>query len=162
MPKIKRIYLDTSVISHLSANDTPDKMNDTLKLWSLLKTGKFIAVISTLTMFELNQCPEPKKSWLLDFLSEIEYERIQENPDSLNLAEQYLKFGLLTEKSRDDCRHIAIATIAGCDYIISWNFKHFVNVRTIEKVQAINKLLFYNHVEIWPPTMIIEGDDTNE
>ena len=69
------------------------------------------------------------------------------------------KHGVLTQKSRDDCRHIAIATIIGCKYIISWNFKHFVNIRVINKVQAVNKLLGYEEVAIVPPPMISEGDD---
>lgn len=157
-----RIYLDTSVISHLSVDDTPDKMQDTQHLWRLLRSGQFKAVISSLTMAELESCPEPKRTILLNHLAEIDYERIQETSECIALSEKYLQYGVLRLKSRDDCRHIAIATISECKYIISWNFKHFVNVRTIEKVQAINKLLGYNEVTIWPPTMIIEGDDDND
>jgi len=36
--KKTRIYLDTSVISHLDANDTPEKMGDTLRLWEKIKS----------------------------------------------------------------------------------------------------------------------------
>jgi len=41
--------------------------------------------------------------------------------------------------SRDDCRHIAIETITGCKYIVSWNFKHFVNIKTIRSLQIEQK-----------------------
>jgi hypothetical protein len=160
MNKIK-IYLDTSVISHLSANDTPDKMKDTLTLWEFIKSGKYITVISSLALSELDSCPEPKRTLLLSYLGDIDYEKAEETPECIALSKEYLRYGVLRSKSRDDCRHISIATISGCKYIISWNFKHFVNARTIEKVQAVNKLLGYNEVAIWPPSMIIEGDDSD-
>ncbi|MHB1405290.1 MAG: twitching motility protein PilT [Desulfitobacteriaceae bacterium] len=83
MNKIK-IYLDTSVISHLEAEDTPEKMQDTLQFWQELKKGK---------------------------------------------------------------------------YIVSWNFKHFVNIKTINKVQAVNKLLDYSEISILPPSMMLEGEE---
>jgi len=97
---------------------------------------------------------------LLGFLGEINFIEIEETEESVSLAREYIKYGVLSQKSFDDCRHMAIATISECDYIISWNFKHFVNVKTISKVQAVNKLLGYKEVIIIPPTMILEGDDS--
>ncbi|MGE5604676.1 MAG: PIN domain nuclease [Bacteroidota bacterium] len=116
-------------------------------------------VISDLTLAELIQCPEPKRSVLFKYLSEIDYETFSETTESIELAEKYIQHGVLSPKSRDDCRHIAIATLANCKYIISWNFKHFVNIKTINKVQAVNKLLDYHEINILPPSMIVEGDD---
>ncbi len=54
---------------------------------------------------------------------------------------------------------MALATIVGCELITSWNFKHFVNLKTINKVQTVNKLLGYKEVLILPPLMILEGDE---
>ena len=158
MKKIK-IYLDTSVISHLEAEDTPEKMRDTHDFWQELKKGKYIVAISDLTIAELTKCPEPKRSRLFQFLNQIDYEEVQETQEAIALADGYLKYGVLNQKSRDDCRHIAIATIVGCKYIVSWNFKHFVNIKTINKVQAVNKLLDYSEISILPPSMMLEGDE---
>jgi len=66
-----KLYLDTSLISHLEAQDTPEKMNDTL-------------------------------------------------------------------------------------------LKHFVNIKTINKVQAVNKLVGYSDISILPPSMLVEGDETDD
>jgi predicted nucleic acid-binding protein len=57
--KKPRIYLDTSVISHLDAPDVPDKETDTRRLWEDIKTGKYEVVISDLTIVELEETPEP-------------------------------------------------------------------------------------------------------
>ena len=159
MNKLK-IYLDTSAISHLDAFDTPEKMKDTLLFWEDLKAKKYSVIISALTIIELNRCPEPKKTLLFDYLSQIEYVEEKETKETLDLANQYIEKGVLSQKSRDDCRHIAVATITGCKYIVSWNFKHFVNIKTINKVQAVNKLFGYDEVGIVPPSMMLEGDES--
>jgi predicted nucleic acid-binding protein len=68
MKKLK-IYLDTSVISHLDAPDVPDKMADTLKLWEYIKAGVYDVVISDVVTDELAKCAEPKRSKLAFYLS---------------------------------------------------------------------------------------------
>ena len=153
-----RIYLDTSVISYLEAEDTPEKMQETVNFWRELIRGQFIVNISDLTIAELSMCPEPKRTLLFEHLSAIDYVEVREIPETIMLADEYLKYGVLNPKSRDDCRHIAIATITGCKYIVSWNFKHFVNIKTINKVQAVNKLMNYNEINILPPSMMLEGE----
>ena len=160
MKKLK-LYLDTSVISHLEAPDTPEKMADTLVLWEGIKVNKYDVVISDITFEELGRCSEPKKSLLNRYINEIDFENSAETIESEELLLSYLKFEVLSAKNRDDLRHIALATILACDIIVSWNFKHFVNIKTITKVQAVNQLQGYPEVKILPPSMII-GGDSNE
>lgn len=155
----RKIYLDTSVISHLKAEDTPDKMQDTLKFWEDIKRNKYVVLVSDVTLEELDKCPEPKKTILADFLNEIDFVEVEESEETVALAKDYLKYGVLPQKSFDDCRHMAIATCSDSDIIVSWNFKHFVNLKTITRVQAVNKLLGYGELMILPPSMILEGDD---
>ena len=66
MTKKVKIYLDTSVISHLQASDAPERMTDTLRLWEDLKAGIYEVVISDVTIDEINDCSEPKRSFMLD------------------------------------------------------------------------------------------------
>ena len=157
MKKLK-IYFDTSVVSHLDAHDTPEKMQDTLNLWDKCISGDFDIFLSDIIIGELERCEEPKRSKLYEFLGHIDVIRIEETDESMTLTNKYMEYGVLKEKSRDDCRHIALATINECDYIISWNFKHFVNIKTIDKVQAVNKLLGYKEIKIVPPPMLLGGE----
>ena len=155
----QKIYLDTSVISHLQAEDTPEKMQDTLKFWDEIKKGKYEVVISDVTFSELAKCNEPKKTVLLHSLSQIDFLMVEENKESLEVSERYIEYGVLNQKSFDDCRHMAIATVFNCDLIVSWNFKHFVNIKTMTKLQAVNKLLGFREVLILPPVMMLEGEE---
>ncbi|MCL2047830.1 MAG: PIN domain-containing protein [Defluviitaleaceae bacterium] len=154
-----KIYLDTSVISHLYADDTPEKMNDTLLFWEELKASRYQVVISNITIAEITKCNEPKRTLLLQRLDEIEHEIFEENEEAIALSENYLSYGVLKSKSMDDLRHISVASVTDCKYIASWNFRHFVNVTTIAKVQSANKLYGYNDIIIVPPTMLTGGDE---
>ncbi len=59
-----KIYLDTSVISYLAQEDLPEKMESTKNLWEKFKAEKYDLYLSTVTLQELDDCPEPKRSIL--------------------------------------------------------------------------------------------------
>ena len=157
MRKLK-IYLDTSVISHLHQLDAPDKMNDTLALWEEIKSGTYEAVISDLTVREVMKCHEPKQSILFDYLSKITFESFDITGGIDDLAEEIVRRRILTAKSLDDCTHIAAAILNNCDIIVSWNFKHLVNVRTIDGIREIVVSNRYKPIDIYSPTMLLKGD----
>ncbi len=75
------------------------------------------------------------------------------------MAEKIIDMGILTQKSFDDCQHIGVAVINECDCIISWNFKHIVNVKTIRGVRAITNLEGYKMIEIWNPSVLLESEE---
>lgn len=158
MQKLK-VYLDTSVISYLSQKDAPEKMADTRKLWEMFKDGKFDVYLSTVTLREIQKCSEPKKTQLIDRLNEIQFTTLDITDDVMAMAEKIIDMGILTQKSFDDCQHIGAAVINECDCIISWNFKHIVNVKTIRGVRAITNLEGYKMIEIWNPSVLLESEE---
>ncbi len=157
MRKLK-VYLDTSVISHLLQEDVPEKMADTRKLWDMFKDGKYDVYLSTVTLEEIADCPEPEKSKMYDYLEQIDYTPIKITDDVSDIAQQIIDMGILTRKSYDDCQHIAAAVVNACDCIISWNFKHIVNIKTIRGVRAITNLEGYKPIEILNPSVLLESE----
>ena len=155
MKKLK-LYLDTSTISHLFANDTPYKMEDTNLLWVDLIKGKYDIFISPVVINEIKKCPEPRQSLMFEKLEQISFQILNEIDEVYDLADEYIKGGVLNEKSRDDCLHIAYAVIYNCDVIVSWNFKHLVNFKTINKIKVVNTIQMYKEIGIISPTMLIE------
>ena len=152
-----KIYLDTSVISYLSQEDSPEKTTITNNFWDRLKKREDVEVyMSDVTFAELNKCHEPKLSVLKEKVKEIEFQLLEKDADAEQLADKIIELGILTEKSRDDCYHIAIAVLEGCNYIVSWNFKHLVNVKTINGVRAISNLQGYSSIDIVSPEMIFQ------
>ena len=160
----KKIYLDTTVISHLRHDDRPDWMADTLELWDILKMGKYDVYISDVVMNEVMRCPEPKLSELLALLSEVRYTEIdvEGNPEILALADEVKKLNLIPRKSENDRRHIAAAIYSGCNIILSWNFNHFVTEKTIDGVRRICLDNFISPVvDIYHPTVLLGRSDQN-
>lgn len=66
---------------------------------------------------------------------------------------------ILKRKSYDDCRHIAAAILAGCDFIISWNFKHIVNIKTIMGVKTVTTHEGYKDLMIYSPLALLEEEE---
>ena len=154
-----KVYLDTSVISHLAQEDVPEKMLNTLKLWEIFKREKYDLYLSTVTLQEIKDCPEPKRSILYQYMSEIKYTIIDIKQMVSDIAKQLVEMRILPPKSYDDCQHIAAAVEAGCDCIVSWNFKHIVNIRTIRGVRAITNLKGYKPIEILNPSVLLESGE---
>jgi hypothetical protein len=67
------------------------------------------------------------------------------------LAKRYIAEGVVGESSLDDCRHIALATLANADVLVSWNFKHIVNVDRIRGYNGINMKMGYSQIDIRTP-----------
>lgn len=154
-----KIYLDTSVISHLDQTDVPYKMKDTLNLWEQIKSGKYDVYLSNITLNEIDDCGEPKRSFMLERIKEIDLTIVDAHTQVDELSYEFIKLGILKEKSIDDCMHIATALLAKCDIIVSWNFKHIVNDKTIEGVKTISKTKGFEEIKIYCPSILIGGDD---
>ena len=121
------IYLDTTIISYLDQTEKPDLMKETHKLWDKIKNGVFNAVISDINIAEINGCHEGKRNKLYGYLSQINYTLVNSEEKSIEIATKMVDLNILKQKSILDCQHIANAIIAGCDAIVSWNFRHIVN-----------------------------------
>lgn len=158
MRKLK-VYLDTSVVSYLYQVDAQEKMQNTLDLWELFKNKVYEVYISDIVIKEISGCNEEKLKILLDYLDQIDYNIIETDEDTVELAGKFIDFGILKQKSFDDCQHIAAAILAGCDIITSWNFKHIVNVKTVRGVKVITTLEGYKDLLIYPPSVLIESED---
>ena len=166
MNKKAKVYLDTSVISYLDQTDSPEKMKQTQNVWyNVLQSNQYKIVISNIAIAEIMQCKDEKKRNILaEYLSDLDYIFYEENEETEELANIIISEGILKPKSKDDALHIAAAILTDCDIILSWNFKHLVNIDTIN---GIRKICFANHfnkiIDIYSPNILLkEGDDNNE
>ena len=83
---VLNVYLDTSVVSHLLQEDVPEKMADTRRLWEMFKDGKYDVYLSTVTLKEIQNCPEPKKTQMIDYLNQIQYITLDITEDVISVA----------------------------------------------------------------------------
>lgn len=128
-----RVYIDTSVIGGYFDDEF---IVDTKLLFNEISQGEYSLVISDLTEKDLLNAPETIKTLLKDF--GIDFELVLVTQESIDLASEYIKEKVVGQTSIDDCIHIATATINKVDLLISWNFKHIVNIQRIRGYNSIN------------------------
>jgi hypothetical protein len=70
----------------------------------------------------------------------------------------YLFHGILGPGSRSDALHVALATIGRVDVLVSWNFRHIVNLGRIRLFNAVNLEQGYGFIEIRTPKEVLSGE----
>ena len=133
-------------------------MAETHRLWELIKAGQYDAAISNVAVDEINRCEEAKRNTLFSYLAEIDYTFIAIDAHGIEIASRFIDLGVLRQKSFNDCQHIAAAIISNCDVIVSWNFRHIVNYKTIMGVKAVTALEGYDDILIYTPSILIGGE----
>ena len=74
--------------------------------------------------------------------------------DASELADKYIEAKVEGKTSKADCQHIAIATVCHADVLVSWNFKHIVNLDLIRGYNGINFQNGHQMIEIRTPKEI--------
>ena len=152
MNKKQRVYLDTSVIGGYLDIEFKEWSK---QLFEEFITGLKVAVISDITLDEIEHARQEIKD-LLKLIPEASKEYVFNDEETEELAEAYLNDGAVSRKFHEDALHIAIATINKVDVLVSWNFKHIVNLDRIKKYNGVNLKNGYLVLEIRNPREIIQ------
>ena len=151
------IYLDTSVINFLFADDSPEKKEITVDFFdNFVKLGVYDTFITEFVIAEINQTTDNEER--LRLLKIVEGYPIEILPvDKLEeiglLAQNYLDNGIMPPKKLFDALHVAFCVVSKIDYLVSWNFKHLANINRERRVLAKNYELGYIHpLRIITPT----------
>jgi hypothetical protein len=152
---MERIYLDTSVFGGYFE---PEFEFWTKILFDQIHKGEFKVIYSRLTDIELKPAPLQVRE-LANSLTRDTVELIDTSDQVLALADQYLKEKVVGKTSMSDCIHIALATLHHADVLVSWNFKHIVNIHRIRGYNAVNYKFGHKILEIRTPREILENED---
>jgi len=153
---IPRIYIDSSVIGGC--------FDEEFDKWSIefineIKAGNIVALISDITLDELENAPGNVQEIFIK-IPKSNIETLLKDDETHNLAELYIKEGAVTGKFLEDALHIAIATINRADVLVSWNFKHIVNLERIRKYNSVNLKNGYHILEIRTPREVLNENKT--
>ncbi len=121
-----------------------------------MEAGRWRFVTSIVAAEELEQAPERVRAL---FESSFAPEAILDVTEEMDeLASAYVSYGVVPLKYQDDARHVATCTIARMDFLVSWNFKHLVNVQRETGFNGVNLLKGYQSIRVINPLEIIYGN----
>lgn len=153
-----RIYIDTSVIGGCLDEEFKEASR---KLLNKFISGAMTAVLSELTVVELQKAPQEVKN-ILNQIPEDHIERLYLTEEAAQLAQRYIKEGVLVKNKLVDAQHIAIATLNRVSVVVSWNFRHIVNLERIRGFNAVNLKLGYPLLEIRSPREVLTYEEQKE
>ena len=149
-----RIYTDTSVLGGCEDDEFAEH---SVRLMECFVSGERVLVLSTLTVQELAAAPAEVRRRLA-CVPEAHIETLQLDAEARELADAYVAAGVLTAKMRADAQHIAIATVGRVDVLVSWNFKHIVNLQRIHGYNSVNLRKGYPMIEIRTPREVLSDE----
>jgi predicted nucleic acid-binding protein len=150
----RRIYTDTSVIGGCLDEEFEEPSQ---QLFDRFRSGRDIVVISELTLLELEGAPNEVRE-VLERVPASYREDVEFTEAAADLAERYLQAEVVGRASRLDAQHIATATVHRADVLVSWNFKHVVNLNRIQGYNSVNLRQGYPLLEIRSPREVLSYD----
>ena len=146
-----RVYIDTSVIGGCFDDEF---VEESRSLVEIAHEGRITLVVSDLLARELDDAPPDVRAVLAQLPTDA-VERVYMNEESERLRRAYLDAGVVGEHHANDAHHVALATIARVDAMVSWNFRHIVHLDRIRLFNSVNLREGYPVIEIRSPRELV-------
>lgn len=150
--KPMRAYLDASAVGGPFDMEFAEPSR---KLVAAILRGAVVPLISETLAAEIADAREEVQA-LLDQITQAGAERLSLSPEALALRAAYLAAGVVTRKYADDAMHVAQATVARADVVVSWNFRHLVNPARVRAFNGVNLAHGYGMVVILTPADVVK------
>ena len=148
------VYVDTSVFGGVFDEEFEASSKS---FFDLVRDGRFSLLISDVTRQEIGFAPAHVQSHFEQLLAFVELIAVDERV--LALRDAYLAAQIVSPQWADDATHVAAATVAGADLIVSWNFRHIVHFDKVRLYNAVSVFQGYRPVDIRSPLEVIDYED---
>lgn len=156
---MRSIYVETSVWSHAFAEDAPESRDATLRFLRRAGPDLLGLFISDVVLAELSRAPAPLDAQLLGLVERSSPTVLELDEEADALAQHFLDLGAVPRPKIEDAQHVAVAVVNELDMLVSWNYRHLVNVRRREAFQHISALFgYYKPLHIVTPPEV--GDES--
>ncbi len=149
-----RVYADTPVFGGVFDAEffAPSR-----RFFEEVDAGKFVLVISPVVEEKIRSAPDVVQELFAAYDQTARVEQI--TSETLEFQASYLELGVVSRNSLADALHVAIATVAGCELIVSWNFRDIVHFDKIRKYNAVNILRGHGQIAIHSPLEVVQHDE---
>jgi predicted nucleic acid-binding protein len=131
------LYLDTSILNFLFAEDAPEKRDITVEFFDGVKKAKYDVFISDAVVDEIAKAAPAKRDMLLGAIRDSDIGFLEVTDEVVAFANKIIEAGVVPKAKTQDALHIAVAVCYGVDVLLSWNFKHLANINKERLVRAL-------------------------
>lgn len=139
---MQTVYVETTVASfYAETRQTPKAIawRDATRIWWTLARANSRLVTSRFALDELQDAPEPKRSGGLALLRSLEI--LGEPPELPDVIAYYIEHLLMPADAHGDAAHLAMASLARVDFLVSWNLQHLANANKLRHAEVLNARL---------------------
>jgi hypothetical protein len=153
----QKAYVETTMVSYLTARPSEDLVRAahqqvTREWWAGRQA--FDIYVSQFVLDEASKGDPEAAALRLATLEQIAV--LDVNDDATVLTEELIAGGGLPQQARVDAFHVAVATVHGMDYLLSWNCKHIANATLRSRIEAICRAAGYEPPVICMPLELVE------
>ena len=149
--KSLNLYIDTSVIGGYF---DPEFTVATRELWRQMEKGQYRFYASSISVSEVARAPDEVRTLMANTFADPG-SILPLTPEAAKLAAHYMAAKVVPVRYAEDADHVAVAVVHKLDLVVSWNFKHLVNVHREKGFNAVNLLQGYPPVSIVTPSQLI-------
>ncbi len=133
-----RLYADTSILGALTDPGPEERLVATRRFLDGLSRGLWNGYVSTVVLEEVRRAPKRVRDKISRELRKGYMMVLEESDESVRLSRLYISGGAIPSEYENDARHIAVATVNDIRVIVSWNFRHMVNIDRKQKINSVN------------------------
>jgi predicted nucleic acid-binding protein len=158
------VYIETSVVSHATAWPSADPatsvLQDQAKRWMDEQRPLYDVVTSQLVIDEAAMGDADAAARRLKMLDEIAV--LPANPDADIVADEIVSRSMMPASARIDALHVALAALAGVQYLLTLNCKHIANAHELPRLYRLLDELGLSGMLICTPIEFLggNGDDS--
>ena len=159
-----RVYIEPTVVSYLAArpSDNPilaSRQKASRQLWRDY-ADRFEFVISQVVLAEIQRGDATAAQQRLEIISALTI--LENSPEIDMLVQKLLDSAAVPRNSRPDAQHIAVATVHGVEYLVSWNHKHIVNENKREHINRVCREAGFQPITLCTPIELMEDIQMKE
>ncbi|MFA7059460.1 MAG: type II toxin-antitoxin system VapC family toxin [Pedobacter sp.] len=153
-----KVYIETSIISYLTARQSNDiramaNQNVTIEWWETQRSN-YDVFISEFVIAEASLVHPDAINRRLEAIADIV--ELQATEEVRVLGQELIRRHALPVNAEIDAYHVAIATVNGMEYLLTWNCTHIANAHTRPKIEATCRALGYEPPIICTPQELTE------
>lgn len=153
----KRVYIETSIASYLAARPARDLIRaarqQLTREWWDSRRGDYDLYVSGIVLDEASEGDPDAARRRLEVLEGIPVLDARDEADEL--AEALVREGPLPQTAVDDAGHLALATVHGMDFLVTWNCRHLANAEYFEGIATVVQARGYKAPIICTPQELL-------